>query len=182
MDIDRECSVCKELASYFCRMCSAHYCAEHLCLHLSVAWESNTWTNRNKGEWDESTDVRENERSDSPTVYSQEKAVRDLLPHTPKLVGTYTETQLQASYQFYLSQARRVRTELERRAVLIEGALPRESKSVISFSRGNGSRSRRKTFPASASKHIQVLQDNIRTGTISLEQVTARIRAASATK
>src|SRR5271155_705656 len=124
MDIDRICSVCPEEAPMFCKMCSLHYCPDHLCLHLNVAWETNTWTRRNNSDSDSSRGLAE---SGLQTEYE----VRDVLQAAPKSILSYTETELQAQYNFYLSQARRIRVELERRCLPLAGASESKQKRKV---------------------------------------------------
>jgi len=176
MDIDRFCNVCKEDASYFCRMCSLHFCSEHLCLHLNVAWEANSWTHRNTEDYDEDQGVRE----DGNGRFEQcvdEPIPRTDLQNTPKPLPAYTEAELQSQYKFYLSQARRIRTELERRAISLQSP---EEAEVFQHLQRNKNRvlhsKRKRSLPISASRAVSVLLDSLRHGNISLEYIKAQMQ------
>lgn len=187
METDRECVVCKEDASYFCRMCSLHFCSEHLCLHLNVAWETNTWTHRNTENYDE--DIQE-EKQDVDNrrngILGSDSGLRNILPdgdyvlqNTPKPLPAYSESELQAQYKFYLSQARRIRTELERRAISLESPEEREQRQLLSrrtpYDKPRRIRDAR-VLPKSLSKHIEVLLSGIGNGSISLEYIKAQMQ------
>lgn len=175
MEIDRYCCVCNEDASYFCRMCATHQCAQHLCLHLNVAWETNTWTRRNSND---DTGVREVCECDG--ICDDGDFSRDILPSTPKPLPAYTETELQSQYKFYLTQARRIRTELERRAVSLESPEESASRELLSQrSRKHSPRAyvRERVLQRSISKHVEVLLSNLRSGNIKVEQISACIKA-----
>lgn len=177
METDRYCTVCNDLASYFCRLCSTHYCAAHLCLHLSVAWESNSWTKRNEKEIDnENTRSRE---SESVQLENSENATAAISSNA-KSVATYSQTQLQAQLQFYMSQARRIRAELERRAVFIE-SVPKQEIFQRSKCYKDGiqkqpiRRVRRSSIHTT--RAISILCDSLRSSNISLEYIIAQINA-----
>ncbi len=179
MEIDRECCVCKEDASYFCRLCATHQCAEHLCLHLNVAWETNTWAHRNKENYDEDSGVRE----DGHGRFEQcldEPVPRTDLQNTPKPLPAYTEAELQTQYKFYITQARRIRIELERRAVSLESPEENASRQLLSqrsWKLSARAHIRPRVFPRSLSKHVEVLLSAIREHRISIEQASACIKA-----
>src|SRR5271154_585916 len=130
MDIDRICSVCPEEAPMFCKMCSLHYCPDHLCLHLNVAWESNTWTRRNNSD---SEGCGRAEQSNEPDRNYEEPTI----PTAPRTILSYTEAELQAQYNFYLSQARRIRVELERRCLPLPGASDGKQKLPLPWEKRN---------------------------------------------
>src|SRR5271154_6244896 len=143
MEIERICSVCPEEAPMFCRMCNLHYCPDHLCLHLNVAWETNTWTRRNNSD---SGGVR------TPVLSGHEfdDAGRDYIQDAPKSILSYTEAELQAQYNFYLSQARRIRVELERRCLPLAGASESKQKRPVPWEQRNQHKHKpRKTVPKS---------------------------------
>lgn len=192
METDRYCNVCNDLASYFCRMCSTHYCAAHLCLHLSVAWESNSWTKRNEREIeDENKTIRT--LSGSIERYGQcDEECESLqkiyvnnrmdISHNAKSVATYSQAQLQAQLQFYMSQARRIRAELERRAVSLESVEEIERRQFNFRANRNITSSQKLYSPKSTisrqfNKHTTVLSSSLRSGYISLEYIIAQINA-----
>jgi hypothetical protein len=176
MDVERECSVCREEAPMFCRMCSLHYCPDHLCLHLNVAWETNTWTRRN-----DAGNIR-NERISAGKTYGDEprREVQDALshpiPNTPKSLPAYTEAELQAQYNFYLSQARRIRVELERRCLSAEGASQSKQKLPYAWEQEQRNKPKyRKTLPKSATYAVGLLLNQMRAGTLRPDQIATRI-------
>ena len=177
MDIDRFCNVCKEDASYFCRMCSLHFCSEHLCLHLNVAWEANSWTHRNTENYDEDNGVRE-DGNDRFEQCLDESISRTDIQNNAKPLPAYTEAELQSQYKFYLSQARRIRTELERRAISLESPEEREQRESNALKiRSNKPfiQKKSRTVSKSISSHIGVLLHSLRHGNISLEYIKAQI-------
>lgn len=174
MNIDRNCTVCNEDAQFFCKMCSTHYCTEHLCLHLNVAWENNSWTKRNEREMDENTRFRN--RTDEEQIWSGDEdrsnERKPILPSNAKSVAAYTEAELQAQYNFYLSQARRIRNELERRALsFASGTETSNVQSVFKHPNRVQKRSRQQTLRPTIRKQLTILHDQIRRGGISLQLV-----------
>src|SRR5271155_3620054 len=170
MDIDRICSVCPEEAPMFCKMCSLHYCPDHLCLHLNVAWESNTWTRRNNS--DSSTS-----RIPIKTDVLDEGVAISL---APKSILSYTEAELQAQYNFYLSQARRIRVELERRCLPLASPAESKQKRPVSWERRECNKHKpRKAVPKSATHAVELLLNQMRLGGIRAEQVIQGIRRYS---
>src|SRR5277367_236330 len=171
MDIDRICSVCPEEAPMFCKMCSLHYCPDHLCLHLNVAWESNTWTRRNNSDSEgcgESNYRTEDDLDFEPPIQA-----------APKSILSYTETELQAQYNFYLSQARRIRVELERRCLPLEGAAQSKQKRPVSWERRECNKHKpRKAVPKSATHAVELLLNQMRLGGIRADQVIKGIEIA----
>jgi len=168
MDIERECSVCKEDASYFCRMCNLHYCVEHLCLHLNVAWENNTWTRRHENENCESRDVDAYGAGLQTTTNS-----RDTIQDNAKSLPAYTEEELQTQINFYMSQARRIRAELARREVFAKN--PSHLPQGFNFSRFKSDSNTTKRYPKSKYNSVRLLSDQLRSGTINLAYVQNRL-------
>lgn len=136
----RPCSVCGDEGMYFCRMCSVAYCCEHLCLHLSVAWEENSWTKRNSQE-EECSDEREEISNGNVADYGN--VLPERYPNQPvtsrhsslfsneKALPSYSETQLKSALEFYRGQARRINRELERRALPLAGSFPIEQGQLL---------------------------------------------------
>jgi hypothetical protein len=176
LDVDRKCSVCLEEAPMFCRMCNLHYCPDHLCLHLNVAWEENTWTRRNSSEQhdNDSSRIRESLHG---TTYDEDTGFE--VQATPKPLPAYTEAQLQAQYNFYLSQARRIRIELERRCLPLSGAEEGAQKRPVSWERlHSDKRKPRKTLPKSTTYAVELLLNRLRSGALSLEDIRTGIGIA----
>src|ERR1700690_1791150 len=123
MQVERTCITCNEEELMFCRMCNTHQCTEHLCLHLNVAWEGNSWTKRHERDYEnkrsESHYSSENydEYEDDVGEQPAESSAAPEIPSAPKPLCAYSEAQLREQYTFYTSQARRIRIELERRSV-----------------------------------------------------------------
>ncbi len=180
MEVERICSVCAEEAPMFCRLCNLHYCPDHLCLHLNVAWETNTWTKRNNND-SQGSRIPEKYAEAESSDCEFEHRERDAIPNTPKSLLSYTEAQLQAQYNFYLSQARRIRTELERRAVFIASVETSERRSNGSFAGIQHTHNKpRRNLPRSATYAYEFLLDKLRQGHISADQVTKGIAQMSA--
>lgn len=181
MEVDRECSVCQEEAPMFCRMCNLHYCPDHLCLHLNVAWETNTWTKRNSNDSERIRNTDDTHIQEYVDVQSEQRNEEgcDLLQNPPKSILSYTETQLQEQYNFYLSQARRIRTELERRAVSLAGAPSGEEfKNSWQIPHIPKPKSKR-GLGKSATSNFELLLDKLRAGHISYEQIVTGIAQMS---
>src|SRR5271155_4893769 len=175
MDIDRICSVCLEEAPMFCKMCSLHYCPDHLCLHLNVAWESNTWTRRNNSD-SEGSRILYNDGVDAQSYEDSEPTIQA----APKSILSYTETELQAQYNFYLSQARRIRIELERRCLPLASPAEGKQKRPVSWERRECNKHKpRKAVPKSATHAVELLLNQMRLGGIRAEQVIQGIRRYS---
>src|SRR5271163_2377981 len=173
MDIDRVCSVCPEEAPMFCRMCNLHYCPDHLCLHLNVAWENNTWTSRNNNDSEGS-----GTRSEVCHVQSDNSS-RDTIPHAPKSILSYTEAELQSQYNFYLSQARRIRVELERRCLPLAGTPQSTQKRTIPRSCAQYNKPKhRPAVPKSATHAVELLLSRMRAGTLSATDIQQGIAVA----
>jgi hypothetical protein len=182
---ERTCITCNEEALMFCRMCSTHQCTEHLCLHLNVAWEQNSWTKRHEREY-------ENQRSKSnnagETIYGDEVELADVadepetarvLSSTPKPLCAYSEAQLRGQYNFYTSQARRIRIELERRTIPTEGVLECGRKQSKTLQRRDVSQFRRKSpLGKSATSSYELLLSKLRSGSISLEYIQSKLDAS----
>lgn len=188
MEVERNCSVCQEEAPMFCRLCSTSYCPDHLCLHLNVAWETNTWTKRNSNDSEgtrESDIPKSNSRNDASldinSINSTYLETKTDLPNPPKSILTYTEAQLQEQYNFYLSQARRIRTELERRAISLSGTSASGRDFHASFERHEPIRKKSNhKLPKSATYAYELLLGKLRSGHISVEQVAIGIAQMSA--
>ena len=162
----------------FCKMCNLHYCPDHLCLHLNVAWESNTWTKRNSddnqgiGQGISSNTLRE--QYDEPNI---DRGIE--IQIAPRSILSYTETELQAQYNFYLSQARRIRVELERRCLPLAGAPEGKQKRPVSWERRECNKHKpRKTVPKSAAHAVELLLNQMRLGGIRVDQVIKGIEIA----
>ena len=156
----------------FCRMCNLHYCPDHLYLHLNVAWETNTWTRRNNSD---SEGVR------TPVLSGHEFADvgGDYIQTAPKSILSYTEPELQAQYNFYLSQARRIRVELERRCLPLSGAPESGSKRTIPRSCAQYNKPKpRPTVPKSVTHAVELLLSGLRAGVLSTEAIKQGIELA----
>src|SRR5271163_1492177 len=180
MDIDRICSVCPEEAPMFCRMCNLHYCPDHLCLHLNVAWETNTWTRRNNSD----SEAAEPD-SEGSGVFQQVHRERSYensaatIQAATKSILSYTETELQAQYNFYLSQARRIRVELERRCLPLASPAESKQKRPVSWERRECNKHKpRKAVPKSATHAVELLLNQMRLGGIRADQVIKGIEIA----
>jgi hypothetical protein len=181
MVIDRFCSVCNEDANYFCRMCSRHYCAEHLCLHLNVAWENNSWTRRNDNE---NIEIRRgiyslqfsSEESDEVPCLEKNKDTKITIPTNAKSVATYSIPELEEQLRHYIVQARRIRAELERRSISIESLADSESRRLYSQSKRKPPR---RGYARGVSRSIEILCSALRTGTLSLDAILMQMRAPS---
>ena len=160
----RPCIVCNDEGLYFCRVCSSSYCFEHLCLHLSVAQESNSWTNRNNSE--------EPHEPEAPAVGNE------------KALTSYTEEQLKSALNFYTSQSRAVRRELERRSLPISGAFTLEDERFNS-PRNSYKRKLNPGKPKLSKRAVEaqkVLIDALRANHISLEQMAVFLQQQESTK
>lgn len=179
MEIDRYCSVCNSEAPMFCRMCSTHYCPDHLCLHLNVAWETNTWTRRNSSEQGYKAELEDECSGGGEVAESSVLDERVEIPNTAKSLLSYSEAELQAQYHFYTSQARRIRIELERRSLPSTGAEACKQRQYVPPKRAQlASQHRRKVLPKSATYHVELLLSRLRLGQISAGQIAAGIEIA----
>jgi hypothetical protein len=185
MEIDRFCA-CGEEANCYCKLCTQWYCWEHHCHHLQVAHESNSYSIRLDREIDENQTIREcviqTERSSSNgNVFNRSgSAEKSLLLSTLQPLGSYSEQELQELHDYYRTQARRVRNELERRALFDSGVTPTDFGSYFlkqqrvrqNISR-NGRNSNNRTFKQSKSLQTaqQTLLDSVRSGILSLAQI-----------
>jgi hypothetical protein len=177
MEIDRVCNVCNEEASLFCRMCKQHCCWEHLCSHLAVAHEDNSYTQR-LGD-----DFNENERSDEkrslgiPRDNLETAQGTNLLPHDNRTIQSYSQAELQERYDYHRSQTRRIKAELERRALFDSGAIPNEHLSSAYYKEKlQRVQQRRKILPKSASSAVSLLSDRLRSGQVSVEYIQRELK------
>jgi len=165
----------------FCRMCNLHYCPDHLCLHLNVAWETNTWTSRNNNDGERLRNSDDSAKREYVDVQSSQwdEDSEPSIPNTPKSILTYTEPQLQAQYNFYLSQARRIRVELERRCLPLAGTpQSRPERTIPRNCTQYNKPKRRSTVPKSATYAVELLLNRIRAGTLSAEAIQQGIAVA----
>lgn len=170
------CSICQDDSGfYFCRICSQHYCAEHLCLHLNTAWEDSTWSSREQ----ESGELRYGLSIGGETSLETSKAKAIPSPLNPRTLPSIPEKQLQNMLDFYATQARRIRAELERRSISISG-LDTEYERIR---RGSGYTAKRSGIRNQAvrnrsiSKIVELFSRNVREGKMSLEQVEILLRS-----
>ena len=170
----------------FCRMCNTHQCTEHLCLHLNVAWEQNSWTKRHERElheyqtsesdisseassWDEETDTN------SPP----ESTTAPPLPSTPKPLCAYSEAQLREQYHFYTTQARRIRIELERRTLPASGAVGASTKQRTLLPRRDSATpvAGKRSLGKGATASYELLLSRLRTGSITLDYIQSKLES-----
>jgi len=189
MLVDRYCSICQEEANLHCRMCCKHYCFDHMCHHLQVAHEDNSYTIRLQNERDLDEDksiqtINSNEHVSFPFGHNSLPASN--IQADAKSPSTYTEAELQEQLEYHRSQARRIRNELERRALFASGVVPHDHLGCKtdwdSYSKRKynnvSTRSNRSRLPKSISSAIQILSNNLRYGAISVEQIKAQIEAS----
>ena len=172
---------CFELANYHCKLCSAVFCSEHLCSHLSVAWESNTWTSRNTPQFQSQGDEYDNKtvRTERDRKFENEPAISsDAIS-----LESYSIPELQEKYNLYLSLAREFRDELEKREVFGSSLptsylppfyAPRESRKLQNIP--IQSRTRPKVLSKKLLSRIELLANSIRDGTISFAEVEAKLK------
>jgi hypothetical protein len=167
----------------FCRMCNLHYCVEHLCLHLNVAWEGNSWTKRHERDYE---NQRSSTQNTSEDIYGDEveyDTTANSLPEpqvqrTAKPLCAYSEAQLREQYNFYTSQARRIRIELERRslpATDLLGHKPRSQPFLPRHDNAARRKPRNTRLGSSATSAYELLLSRIGTGSISVEQVITKL-------
>lgn len=175
MVVERECIVCKEDALYYCRMCLSHFCVEHLCMHLSVAQEENSYTNREiKDESKASRNASYAATISNPNSFSDDAVSDDL-----QSLESYSEEKLRELYYIYSNATRRIRFELESRALSTQSS---EEKFIFQqVSKRNKvqkSMARRMPTPGiSARRAVYILSNNLREGNISIEYIIARMNA-----
>lgn len=196
------CSICPDDGLYFCRICATRYCCEHLCSHLAVAWESNSWTQRSAREIKEQYESEAVDdigvRVSTEETPSNGERLGNRPAHAPQpfevqisesLLRTCSTHELRARYNYYLDAARAYRNELERREVFASG---NPSDAFLGFNeRGRNSGVRAKSglrgtvqvpsgrVPKSASRAVEILSRAIRTGCLSVEDVARAFRVNS---
>lgn len=176
MNIDRTCHVCNEDASYYCKMCLLHFCSEHLCLHLNVAWENNSWTKRNQeaGDKYDHRDVG----SIQASCVENEFQKSNLLSDNAKSLPSYSEEELQQQLNFYMYQARRIKHELARRALFDPSALLLKPNSY-------GPRQKRLRVQGrtkSISNAVDILLSELRAGNLSAADISTKLHNAVTVK
>jgi hypothetical protein len=177
------CSVCSDDGLYFCRICSTHFCAEHTCSHLSVAWESNSWTRRNA---DETGILRRTSKvqTDAEDVSADNTIqTQGLLSFDEQTLRAHSTQFLREQYNLYLDTARAIRNELERREVFATGKPSVLAGLAFEHERGaNILRRQKRSNPVqvrsgrvskSASASIEILSRALRANCISVEQIAA---------
>ena len=178
------CSICQDDSGfYFCRLCSTRYCAEHLCLHLSVAWESNTWSSREQER--ESAGVLKyginTGNPDSQETSEQDSSANPTISQTPnsRTLPSFTEEQLQNMLDFYVLQARRIRAELERRAICISGVASEYDRlrQGSGYTRTRKAVRNRSVGDRKLSKVVELFARNVRAGKMTLEQIEILLRS-----
>jgi hypothetical protein len=181
MQVERTCITCNEEALMFCRMCNTHQCTEHLCLHLNVAWEGNSWTKRHERDYE---DQRSSTQNTSEDIYGDEvecDTTANSLPEhqvqpTAKPLCAYSEAQLREQYHFYTSQAKRIRIELERRSLPAEGLLPSgRVKYNAPQARKLPGRQRSVSLGRGATCSYELLLSKIRAGDLSVEDIITKL-------
>ncbi len=179
MQVERTCITCNEEALMFCRMCNTHQCTEHLCLHLNVAWEGNSWTKRHERDYEIQTSGADNSDAEE---YGDEGEATIPEPYqvqvAPKPLCAYSEAQLREQYNFYTSQARRIRIELERRSLPASSPVGCKSSQRSFLPRHNNApqrKPRNTNLGKSATHSYELLLDRIRTGSLTPEQLITKL-------
>lgn len=184
------CSICSDDSGfYFCRLCCSHYCAEHLCLHLNTAWEDSTWSSREQESGElryglntglEET-IRGNDILDKYQEEASSKAKTSSIPSplNPRTLPSISEKQLQNMLDFYATQARRIRAELERRSISISG-LDSEYERIrqgFSYTTKRSSVRNQNARNRNISKIVELFSRNVREGKMSIEQIEILLRS-----
>ena len=177
IEVERSCNVCNEEASLFCRMCKQHCCWEHLCSHLAVAHEDNSYTQRLGDDLDYKNEKSRNLHGDEETELLSSSEVSNILPSDNRTIQSYSQAELQERYDYYRSQTRRIRAELERRALFDSGAIPNEHLSSAYYKEKlQRVQQRRKVLPKSASSAVSLLSDRLRSGQVSVEYIQHELK------
>jgi hypothetical protein len=165
----------------FCRMCNTHQCTEHLCLHLNVAWEGNSWTKRHERDYENQRSPTQNTSSN---IYGDEveyDTTANSLPEpqvqpTAKPLCAYSEAQLREQYEFYTSQARRIRIELERRSLPASSPMEGGRKRQYVSPRMDVPKPKSRTSLGKGAAYSRdVLLSKIRSGDLTLEQLITKL-------
>jgi hypothetical protein len=183
MQVERTCITCNEDAALFCRLCATNQCYDHMCLHLSVAHSDNTWTKRHERDYE---DQRSSTQNTSEDIYGDEveyDTTADSLPEpqvqpTAKPLCAYSEAQLREQYNFYTSQARRIRIELDRRSLPAEGITGCKSAQRSFLQRRNTTahrKPRNTNLGKSATYSYELLLGKIRAGDLTPEQLITKL-------
>lgn len=178
VEVERSCNVCNEEASLFCRMCKQHCCWEHLCSHLAIAHEDNTYTQRLGDAYEDSAIRDGNTEQESPTSFNSTFNGENILPLTKQTIQSYSETELHRAYDYHRAQTRRIRAELERRALFDSGVVPTIHLSGSYYEkelRRNSIRARSRSLGKGASASFDLLLNQLRKGYVSLEYIKCKL-------
>jgi hypothetical protein len=186
MELDRTCKLCPESANCYCRMCAAHYCPDHYCHHLQVAHEDNSYTKRLQVDINEEGKFYVSERLQSPiqpVQYESNLFKKSQIRIDANNPQSYSQAELQEAYDFHRNQSRRIRAELERRALFASGVVATDWTSECFLSKKQRKNKNLQSKPSNKqSRAIQFLCDRLRSNHISLGQIKAQITAYQAKK
>lgn len=171
--METKCLVCADEGLYFCRICSLYYCCEHLCSHLSVAWESNTWSTRENFN-------ANNTRSGSIREQEADQHTRTTIQNNAKSLPACSEAELQESLDYYRFQIRRIRAELERRSLLVPGLYVGGSGYTANFNTTHRRKPRNRRLDNKGyNATVQLLCNLVRKGSFTVEQVEILLKERS---
>lgn len=178
MVTERTCNSCAEEANLFCRICNTATCWDHMCSHLQVAHSDNSYTQRLG---DEIYDDRRSgafSRDDENEIRSVSPRT-NILPADKQSICSYTQEELQTAYDYHRAETRRIRAELERRALFASGVVPTEHLSSSYYEkelRRKPVQQRRRVLPLGVSRSVEILAGQIRLGNISVEYVKHKLQ------
>jgi hypothetical protein len=181
MVTNRICTICAiDEASLYCRLCSKYYCWEHPCTHLSAAHEDNSYTQRLGDNYNE--DLGSGESSRTTTIQEPAYSIGAVPIQSDRVsIQSYSDGELHAAYDYHRTQTRRIRAELERRALFATGVVPTEHLSSLYYGQKLASKRtvRSRKLPKSHAASISLLCASLRRGNISVEYIKCKLEQYS---